>query len=193
MKSASHDLNLPLLEQAKIQMTSWKNHAVSWALDAAVFIWEANTLLRKWNVMNKRSFPALLEKRQQLQSVSSCYFFSLPGRLPGEARRRFEAVFRLNIRPASGELIFHRKNTLTFGQYFGGWHYMPRGGHIKICWAWSWSCFVAICWQNQVSHHVSDHHSEKAGLFSSGPHYKSWGVSESNPVFTQTIKRIRVF
>lgn len=59
-------------------------------------------------------------------------FFSRPRRLPGEVRRRFAAAVRLNTRPASGELIFHQKDTRTFGWYFGGWHYMPRRGHIKF-------------------------------------------------------------
>lgn len=42
-------------------------------------------------------------------------FSSLLGRLPGEARRRLVAAFRLTVTPASRELICHQKDTLTFG------------------------------------------------------------------------------
>lgn len=34
---------------------------MSWVLDAAAFIWKANTFLRGLNVMSKQSFPAQLE------------------------------------------------------------------------------------------------------------------------------------
>lgn len=83
-KRTSHDLALTLLEDAKLKITQWKNHAISWILDAVSFLWEANTFLRALNVMNKQSavLPSSAQKyffiffTWQLQIVKACYVTS---------------------------------------------------------------------------------------------------------------------